>query len=80
MIQTKSGPIYTLCFKCAPEDFIPCLNPDREECDSCGQVATRVTYSDRLPDKPGSNDPARVAARAILRGMDRPRAKIPRPR
>jgi len=78
MINTKSGPVYTLCLNCAPQDFIPCLNPDREPCDSCHRVAHQVTYGDHIPGKPGDNDPARIAAKAIIRGMDRPRVKIPR--
>lgn len=81
MIETRNnGTLYTLCLDCANiEDPIPCPNKSSEPCDACGEEPREVTYLDYLPRKRGApKDSATIAARAIIRGMDRPRAKIPR--
>jgi len=79
MIQTKSGPVYTICLDCIPiKDPIPARNEGREECDVCGKVKQLVSFLDYLPRDRRSQEPAAVAARAIIRGMDKPKFKIPR--
>lgn len=82
MINTKSGPIYTLCLDCFPlKDPISAANEEREPCDACGRTTKVVTWLDYLPKgKHHSSEPAVIAARAIIRGMDKHKVKIPRVR